>query len=227
MNLTYHNRQRFTLYLIYVISNHTIDQYSTSYPEKKVNLRLTSSRTWRNIKLRKSKKNERTSISSNEKIIQSQSGSQKEISRIFRRLSKTERRTIEIKIIIRLIRELSERLEKLVTITEKYHITKNIARISETLNNGWTTLKNLQEEKKGGGLTRTTPQNNHGSYGHDLYSDWERKVAQKGKDESSEGYNSTDIIGAGRVLALKGGMITTREECADLQEAWEARRQPE
>lgn len=81
-------------------------------------------------------------------------------------------------------------------------------------------MKTLAKKKKEDSVA-IQPQNNRGSCGHDLSSDWELEQARKWKKESSTGYDKMDIIGKEMAEELEQGIHMTRTECASLQKAWE------
>lgn len=94
-----------------------------------------------------------------------------------------------------IIRELTDRLNKLVNFFTKYKINKTIGRTSETMINSWITLKNLAEKKRENSMTRK-PQNNLGQCGHDLSPDWERHAVQEWENSEDPGYDTEDVLKA-------------------------------
>lgn len=219
-----------------------MDHYSILYPEE--NLFLILLKTWRNEKSKRLSRNDEENISSNRRAIQRQPGKSKQILKTHQELSKTERRTRAIWITTNVIKELTERLEELIEITNKYHTTKNINKTSETLINGWTILKNLAEEKKGDSMAYES-QNNQGSYSHDLSSQWKWKMTKEWKDNDEPEYDTEKLLKArestkadlrkkanriqqamNRYIARlldPNNILMTQEEYADLQKAWKER----
>lgn len=110
------------------------------------------------------------------------------------KLSKRRRRTVAIRIINATIRELTERLEKLIDTTDKHWTIKNMIRTSETLINAWITMKNLTEKKKRDSVAQK-PQDNLG-FGQDL-TDLEREMIREWKKDSQPGYDTEELLKTG------------------------------
>lgn len=240
MNLTYQSKWKFILSSILATWNHTMNQYPISYPES---LFFTSSRIWRNGKLKLSMRNNEENTSSNGRATQKRSEKPKPISRMYQKLSRNGRRVTAIRIINSTIRELIDWLEEFINEIDKYRITKNLGRISETLINAWTTMKNLTKRERKDSIALTS-QNNLQTTQEDLSSDWKLRQARKWKKENQPGYNTEKILRTGpsteKVLEQEGkrirqameddlaqlmnpgNVLMTRKECAALQEAWKA-----
>lgn len=162
---------------------------------------------------------------------------------MLQRLSKNGKRTIAIRITTNFIRELTERLDKLINQSSKYHIKRNLICISEILINGWTIMKNLTERKREDNIAPATMlQYNQARIDPDLSSDWKLQQTQDWKNSEHSGYDTEEILreegSTEKVLVEeteqveqvieedisemigRDGIIMTRGKCTTLQKAW-------